>query len=87
MLANSEDQYEMQHNAAFHHSLHCLLLRFKDISETEIQHNLESPICDLLKLTMGSPTFIVSICRVKSISIQRNDNEIAFLDKLEIESS
>ena len=24
-LANSEDTDEMQHNAAFHHGLHCLL--------------------------------------------------------------
>ena len=26
-LANSEDPDEMQHNAAFHQGLHCLLLR------------------------------------------------------------
>ena len=33
-LANSEDPDEMQHNAAFHQGLHCLL-RFKQASGTE----------------------------------------------------
>ena len=32
-LANSEDLDEMQHNAAFHQGLHCLL-RLKQSSET-----------------------------------------------------
>ena len=35
-LANSEDPDEMQHNAAFHQGLHCLL-RLKKASEKEIQ--------------------------------------------------
>ena len=30
-LANSEDPDEMQHYAAFHHGLHCLLLKTKAI--------------------------------------------------------
>ena len=30
-LANSEDPDEMQHNAAFHQGLHCLLLKIKTI--------------------------------------------------------
>ena len=33
-LANSEDPDEMQHNAAFHLGLHCLL-RLKQPSQTE----------------------------------------------------
>ena len=37
-LANSEDPDEMQHIAAFHLSLHCLL-RLKQSSGTEIHHN------------------------------------------------
>ena len=36
ILANSEDPDEMQHNAAFHQCLHCLL-RLKYHSGTEIQ--------------------------------------------------
>ena len=39
-LTNSEDPDEMQHNAAFHQGLHCLL-RFRQFSETEIYHNNE----------------------------------------------
>ena len=39
-LANSEDPDEMQHKAAFHQGLLCLL-RFKQPSGTEIHHNLE----------------------------------------------
>ena len=40
-LANNEDQDEMQHNAAFHLRLLCLL-RLKQPSETEIYNNLET---------------------------------------------
>ena len=58
-LANSEDPDEMQHIVAFHQGLHCLL-RFK--SGTEIHHDLENSTCDPLKSTVGSLTFIVSIC-------------------------
>ena len=42
-LANSEDPDEMQHHAAFHQGLHCLL-RLKQPSGTEIHHNLENSI-------------------------------------------
>ena len=38
ILANSEDPDEMQHNAAFHQGLHCLL-KLKQTSGTEIHHN------------------------------------------------
>ena len=40
-LANNEDPDEMQHNAAFHQGLHCLL-RLKQPSGTEIHRNLET---------------------------------------------
>ena len=40
-LANSEDPDEMQHDAAFHQGLHCLL-RSKQHSETEMYHDLEN---------------------------------------------
>ena len=40
-LANSEDPDEMQHNAAFHQGLHCLL-RLKQPSVTEKHHNIEN---------------------------------------------
>ena len=43
-LANSEDPDEMQHHAAFHQVLHCLL-RLKHPSGTEVHHNLENPTC------------------------------------------
>ena len=39
-LANCEDPDEMQHDAAFHLDLHCLL-RFKQPSRTETLHNIE----------------------------------------------
>ena len=47
-MANSEDPDEMQHDAAFHQGLHCLL-RLKQSSGTEIRHNLENSTCDLFK--------------------------------------
>ena len=50
----------MQHNAAFHQGLHCLL-RSKQISGIEIHYNFENSTCDPLKYTMGSPIPIVSI--------------------------
>ena len=58
-LANSEDPDEMQHHAAFHQGLHCLL-RLKQRSKSEIHHYLKNPTCDPLKYTMGSPILIVS---------------------------
>ena len=67
-LANSEDPDEMQHTAAFHQGLHCLL-RLKQSSRAEIHHNLENSSCDPLKYTMGSLIFFVPICMGKSIRI------------------
>ena len=60
----------MQHNAAFHQGLHCLL-RFKQPSRREIHHNLENSTCDPLKSTMSSPILIVSICMGKFTRMQR----------------
>ena len=37
-LANSEDQDEIQHNAAFHQGLHCLL-RLKQYTDVSKMHN------------------------------------------------
>ena len=51
-LANSKDPDEMQHNAAFHQGLHCLL-RLKQPSGTEIHNNKETSTCDPLKYKMG----------------------------------
>ena len=53
-LANSEYPDEMQHKAAFHQGLHCLL-RLKEPSETDIHYNLQNSTPDPLKYTMGSP--------------------------------
>ena len=65
-LANSEDPDEMQHHAAFHQGLHCLL-RLKQSSGTDIHHNIENTTCYPLKYTMGSPNVsgyrCVSDCR------------------------
>ena len=60
-LANSEDQDEMTHNAAFHQGLHCLQ-RSKQIFMTETHHNLEISTCDPLKYKMDNSILIVSIC-------------------------
>ena len=48
----------MQHNAATHHSQHCLL-RLKPPSGTELYHNLENSTCDPLKYIMG--TYFINI--------------------------
>ena len=69
-LTNSEDPDEMQHNAAFHQGLHCLL-RLKQPSGTEIHHYSETSTCEPFKYTMDNPILIVSICMGKSIRIQR----------------
>ena len=46
ILVNSEDPDEMQHDAAFHLGLHCVL-RLNQPSGTEIHHNLENSTYDL----------------------------------------
>ena len=50
-LANSEDPDEMQHNAAFHQGLHCLL-RLIQSSGAEVHDQLENIICDPFKYIM-----------------------------------
>ena len=63
-------QTAMQHKAAFHQGMHCLL-RLKQPSGTEIQYNLDYSSHDPLKYTMGSsPIRIVSICMANSIRLQ-----------------
>ena len=70
-LANIADPDEMQHNAAFHRVLHCLL-RLKQASGTEIHHYLEKKsTCDHLKYTVGRPIHIVMIRKGNFIKIQR----------------
>ena len=69
-LANSKDPNEMQHYAAFHLGLHCLL-RLNNLKGQKYVIIFENSTCDPLKYTMGSPIFIVSICMGKSIRIQR----------------
>ena len=56
-LANSEDQDEMQHNAAFHLGLYCCL-RLKQSSGKEIHNNLEKFYLTL-KCTVDIPLLIV----------------------------
>ena len=55
----------MQHNAAFHQGLHCLIL-LKQHSGTEILH-LEISTCDPLKYKMGNPIFKISLYMGKFI--------------------
>ena len=63
-MVNSEDPDEMQHNAAFHQGLHCLL-RLKQLSWMEIHNNLENSTCDSLNYTMGILILIASMCMGK----------------------
>ena len=44
-LASNEDPDKMQHDAAFHQDLHCLL-RLNRPSRTDTHHNLENSTCD-----------------------------------------
>ena len=57
MLVNSEDPDEMQHNAAFHQSLHCSL-KLKQPSGTEISDNLENSIDDPLSTQWAVPNLL-----------------------------
>ena len=61
-LANSNDPDEMQHDAAFHQDLHCLL-KSKQPSGTDIHHVLETSTCD--------PSNTKSTSIVKTIRIRR----------------
>ena len=68
-LANDEGPDEMQHNSAFHQSLH-YLLRLKQPSGTEIYHNLLTSTCDPSKYEMGNAILNVSICMGKSMGTE-----------------
>ena len=70
-LANSEESDEMLLAAAFHLTLHYLLLKTKTIFEKEIQFYLEIIICDPSNYTMDHPKFIVSNQKKESISAKR----------------
>ena len=56
-LSNSEDPDEMQHNAAFHQDLHCLL-SLKQPSGTDIHHNFKTSTCHPLKYKIGNSIII-----------------------------
>ena len=71
----------MQHIAAFHQGLHCLL-RLKQSSATEIYHNLENTTCDPFKDTIVCPILVVSICMGKSIRIQRVNNTLCMFQPM-----
>ena len=85
-LANSDDPDEMQHNAASHQGMQCLLI-LKQSSGTEIQHNLEKSICGPLKYTMGSPILIVSKCMRKSIRMQKVKRFIVHIKESQVRFS
>ena len=68
-LANSEDPDEMQHKAAFHQDLDCLL-RLKQPSGTEIHNYLETSSFDPLKYKIGNP--IYTYCIIMCGKIYRN---------------
>ena len=60
-LANSEDPDEMQHDAALHQGLHCLL-RLTQSSGTEMHYNLENSYLQPLKVqNEQSHTYCINI--------------------------
>ena len=67
-LANSEDPDEMQHYAAFHQGLHCLL-RQNQSSEKEIQYFLEIISCDPSIYKLDHPDLTLSNFMGNSIGI------------------
>ena len=60
-LANSKDPDEMQHKAAFHQGLRCLL-RLKQPSTKKMHHFIKILTCDTLNYKMDHSILIVSIC-------------------------
>ena len=64
-MTNNEDPDEMQHNAAFHQGLHCLL-RLELPSGIEIHHNLETIVLtgSICSNTDLSDLSIVGICDI-----------------------
>ena len=70
-LANSEDQDEMPHNAAFHQGLHCFR-RQKGSADKEMHIILKIITCDPLIYTMDYPKSSVSDQKEESISTLRD---------------
>ena len=82
-LANSEEPDEMQHDAAFHQGLHCLVFAIiKQFLEKEMHHNQKNSTCDPLKFIMGSPLVIVLICMGKLIKIQKFNDPVNYFHPL-----
>ena len=69
-FANSHDQDEMPHNAAFHLGLLCLLRQNPSL-EKEIQIVLVIITCEPLIYTMDHPNFIVCSFMGNSICLKR----------------
>ena len=70
-ISDSADPDEMQHNAAFHQCLHCLLSFATPFRNRNISLFREK-IPVILKYKMDNPILlIVSICIGKSIRLQR----------------
>ena len=68
ILTNSDDQGGMQHNAAFHPVLHCLL-EVKQPSWVEIHDHYDISTCNHITYKMGNPILIVSICMFFAFSL------------------
>ena len=68
-LANSDDPDEMQHNAAFHQGLHCLLRLKHPLGTKYIE--ISKLTCDPFKYRKDKSMLIVSICTKKSIRMNR----------------
>ena len=69
-LANSEGPNEIQYNTTFHQGLHCLL-RFNQLSGTEIYYNFKTSNFDLLKYKMDKPIPIVLIYFGKALRMKK----------------
>ena len=67
-LANSDEQDETQHSGCIS-SGSALFAKIKPSSGTETHYDLETSTCK--KYTMDSHLFVLSICKGKSIRIQR----------------
>ena len=72
-IGQTADPDEMQHNAAFHQGLHCLLRLIKQPSGTEMHHNVESSTCGPLKYKWGnSHEYVLKIHQnVKGYSVKK----------------
>ena len=78
--ANSEDPDEMQHNAAFHQGLHCML-RLNNLQGQKYIIIYKFYLWPL-ELLNGSPMLIVAICIGKSVRIQGVNCKLKTLPKV-----